>query len=84
MTQRSPRFIAVTGALLLGAALTQTGCSSELGPEWGSTPTLTRQERYAEIQRNWGLELQMMNDDIDHLLLLRPVSGLTEWNVPQP
>jgi hypothetical protein len=67
---------------LCGLCLPSSGCVQGLRPEIGSTPTLSRQERYAKIGRNWGLEYQMMNDDIDSVLLLRPVSGLTQWSVP--
>lgn len=45
------------------------------------TPTLSSRERGQAISRNMGLEWQMMQDDIDHALLLRPVSVLTRWNV---
>lgn len=61
--------LGVTG--LIG--FSQSGCS---------TPVYSGQERLARINRNRGLEWQMMNDDIDHVLLLRPVTGLTPWNVP--
>ena len=70
--------------VLSGLLLSQSGCASPRGlrPQLGSTPTLSRQERYARISRNWGLEFQMLSDDIDSLLLLRPETGLTQWNVP--
>ncbi len=83
MTQRLSRVGFLSAAMLIsGLCLSQTGCVQGLRPEFGSTPTLSRQERFARISRNWGLESQMINDDIDNLLLLRPESGLTVWNVP--
>ena len=83
MKQRLPRIGFLAAVLFLsGLCLPTTGCVSGLRPEFGSTPTLSRQERYARIGRNWGLEYQMINDDIDSILLLRPVSGLTQWSTP--
>ena len=84
MKQRLTR-IGLTAATLMlsGLCLPTTGCVAGLRPQIGSTPTLSRQERYARIGRNWGLEFQMINDDIDAALMLRPVSGLTIWTVPQ-
>ena len=70
-------------ALLIGlSALSLPGCARGLAPQFGSTPTFSTRERFARIGRNINLESQMANDDIDHLLLLRPVTGLTEWSVP--
>ncbi len=46
-----------------------------------STPAYSAKERGQLISRNMGLEWQMMQDDIDNALLLRPVSVLTLWNV---
>jgi hypothetical protein len=33
------------------------------------------------IARNWDMEGKMTQDDIDNLLLLRPMSQLTTWHV---
>jgi outer membrane murein-binding lipoprotein Lpp len=46
-----------------------------------ATPAYSSSERGELIARNMELEWKMMNDDIDSLLLLRPVSSLTIWNV---
>lgn len=46
-----------------------------------ATPAYSGGERAELIARNIELEWRMMNDDIDHILLLRPVSGLTPWNI---
>jgi hypothetical protein len=58
--------------------LTMTGLFMATGCE---TPVLSSRERSQQISRNMGLEWQMLQDDVDHLLLLRPVSTLTRWNV---
>lgn len=75
MKQRFSRIL--LGIAILGstgfAGLSQSGCS---------TPVYSGKERLARINRNVRLEWQMMNDDIDTVLLLRPVTGLTAWNVP--
>jgi hypothetical protein len=70
---------------LLGlAALTMltfavSGCARPW--EIGWTPAYTWEERSAQIARNWDYEGKQMQDDIDSLLLLRPASRLTIWNV---
>ena len=46
-----------------------------------STPAYSGKERFQQIGRNISLEAGMMQDDIDHALLLRPVSGNTAWNI---
>jgi hypothetical protein len=55
----------------LALAVCATGCS---------TPLYSAEERGNRIVRNMGLEYQMMQDDIDTVLLLRPLTGLS--NVP--
>lgn len=50
------------------------GCTSD-------TPAYSAKERFAQIHRNQTYESQIMNDDIDHLLLARPDSQLTVWNI---
>jgi hypothetical protein len=59
--------------LLAGAALLSAGC--------GGTPVYTAQERYAQIDRNFGTDFDQIADDIDHILLLRPSGTLSPWNV---
>ena len=84
MKLRFTRVGCVATTLLLSAlCLSDIGCGPPgLKPGWGSTPTLSRSERFTRISRNWSLEYQMINDDIDSILLLRPVSGLTQWSTP--
>ena len=45
------------------------------------TPAYSAKERSAQIDRNIDMSQKMMNDDIDHFLLLRPSDGLSIWNV---
>jgi len=45
------------------------------------TPGYTPLERNQMIARNWGYEFGQATDDFDALLLLRPASRLTVWNV---
>ena len=49
-----------------------TGCA---------TPGYTAEERNQLIARNWDYEIRQASDDFDHVLLLRPASRLTVWNV---
>ena len=58
--------------LVAGSLLLLTGCD---------TPGYSAQERNQQIARNWHYEMQQAGDDWDHLLLLRPASHLTIWNV---
>ena len=69
--------------LLSGAMLLSTGCvQARLGRnEFGDTPAYSFRERADQIARNWDMEGKMIQDDIDHLLLLRPVSQLSIWKV---
>lgn len=81
------RLLSGTAAVALVAAGMGgvAGCSSAAAPTlpvFGSTPIFSAQERYARIGRNWNLETKMLNDDLDEVLLLRPTSSLTEWNIP--
>ena len=46
-----------------------------------ATPAYSGTERGELISRNIELEWRMLNDDIDTVLLLRPLSGMTIWNV---
>ena len=55
--------------------------SSVLSFGCGATPAYSGKERGRMIARNWGYEARQMNDDIDHLLLLRGGGTLTKWNV---
>jgi hypothetical protein len=58
--------------LTLGSMLLATGCG---------TPGYSAVERNQQISRNWNYEFAQIGDDVDHLLLLRPASHLTIWNV---
>jgi len=57
---------------LLASGMFLTGCE---------TPGYTSQERFQSIGRNWGWEYEQINDDIDHIFLLRPADHLSEWNI---
>jgi len=46
-----------------------------------ATPAYSGRERGELIARNIEMEWKMMNDDIDDVLLLRPVSQLSVWHV---
>lgn len=46
-----------------------------------ATPAYSGKERGEMIARNWEMEWKMMNDDIDSVMLFRPVSSLSVWNV---
>jgi hypothetical protein len=57
---------------VIGTAVASTGCS---------TPAYSASERANIIGRNIDLEWKMAQDDIDHALLLRPLTLNTDWNV---
>ena len=65
------KFVALL-TLLAGLAFTSTGCR---------TPAYTASERHAQIRRNWVYEARQITDDWDHIMLFRPASHLTVWNV---
>jgi hypothetical protein len=47
-----------------------------------ATPGYTWQERDIEIRRNISMEGKMLLDDVDrHVLMWRPVSQLSYWNI---
>jgi hypothetical protein len=58
--------------LLAGMSFLLSGCA---------TPAYTAGERFQMIARNWDYEWRQAQDDIDTVLLLRPSSRLTVWNV---
>ncbi len=58
--------------LLGGLLLVNTGCY---------TPGYSVDERFVQIGRNWDYEGKQIADDVDHVMLLRPASHLTWWNV---
>ncbi|HQY89231.1 MAG TPA: hypothetical protein PK402_11275 [Tepidisphaeraceae bacterium] len=61
-----------TITLVALTAICSTGCS---------TPAYSASERGSIIARNMSLEWKMAQDDIDHALLLRPNTQLTNWHV---
>jgi len=66
-------------ALVVASGTVLGGCARPF--EIGWTPGYTAKERGQMIARNWDYEGKQSQDDIDHALLLRPVSHLTAWNV---
>ena len=59
--------------LVLGSlAVSSVGCA---------TPAYSAAERHKLIARNWDMEFKQASDDWDSLLLLRPASRMTIWNV---
>ena len=83
--RRRARFLAVAALALAGGLVTGTSTGCARGPnagEFTATPIYGTGERFSRIGRNIDVELKMLNDDLDRALLLRPVSGLTEWNIP--
>mgnify|MGYP001226897430 CR=1 FL=1 len=59
-------------AILLSAVL--------LGSIGCSTPAYSGMERAQIIKRGWIHDWAQLQDDIDHLLLLRPASKMSVWN----
>ena len=66
---------------LLVASLMAVGCARP--NEIGWTPAYTTGERGNAIARNWDMEGKFMQDDIDRALLLRPMSGASDWEVAE-
>ena len=58
--------------LLAGTLVLSTGCA---------TPAYSPSERRAQIARNWDYEAKQITDDFDSMMLLRPASHMTIWNV---
>ncbi|MEM1011292.1 MAG: hypothetical protein AAGI46_03620 [Planctomycetota bacterium] len=72
--------VAFGGFVTMG---TVSGCTTGPGAgEITATPVFGTRERFSRIGRNIDIEAKMLNDDLDNLLLLRPVTGLTPWQVP--
>ena len=65
--------------LLIAASLLGLGCARP--NELGYTPAYTTRERTQMILRNWDYEGKQKDDDIDMILMLRPASHLTIWDV---
>jgi hypothetical protein len=60
------------GGLVAGFVFVSGGCH---------TPAYTPTERRQQIARNWDYEFKQATDDFDSVLLMRPASRLTIWNV---
>lgn len=72
--------LSVVALIVVASGLSlATGCARP--GEMGYTPALTTKERVNEIARGWDNDGKMMQDDIDSVLLLRPESRLTPWNL---
>jgi hypothetical protein len=63
--------LSLLSVALFGVVMS-TGCA---------TPGYSAKERGQMIARNWDMEWKMAQDDIDHALLLRPMSTLSKWNI---
>ncbi len=85
IVRRATSRVALAGMLCFGGfTLTSTsGCTRGPGAgEITATPVFGTRERFSRIGRNIDIEAKMLNDDLDRALLLRPVSGLTVWQIP--
>ena len=58
--------------VLAAGMFMSTGCA---------TPAYSSAERGRMILRNWDYEWKQVQDDVDYVLLLRPASRNTIWNV---
>jgi hypothetical protein len=63
----------LVACMLLVGFLLSTGCAS--------TPAYSGRERGRLISRNISYDYQLMQDDIDHFLLLRDGAPLSYWHV---
>lgn len=63
--------------------LSTVGCAKHytLDNDFGATPAYSSTERYQQIYRAWDYDGKQAMDDIDSVLLLRPPSHLTKWDV---
>ena len=59
-------------SIVAGSMCLSTGCA---------TPAYTPDERQAQINRNIDYEGKQMIDDIDNVILMRPATHLTLWNL---
>ena len=69
--------------LAVAAMMLSVGCAKHytLDNDFGADPAYSSTERYQQIYRGWDYDGKQMIEDIDHVLLLRPPSHLTKWNV---
>ena len=70
-------------SLAAGALVLSTGCCKHysLDNDFGATPAYSSTERCQQIYRAWDYDGKQAMDDIDSVLLLRPPSHMTIWNV---
>jgi hypothetical protein len=71
--------VALVAATLAPALTLSVGCARP--GEFGYTPAYTTKERANIIARGWDNDGKMLMDDVDSILLLRPQSRLTPWNI---
>ena len=64
--------LVVLAAVATGGLMFSAGCE---------TPAYSTNERFQLIGRTWGYEYEQINDDVDHIFLLRPVGRLTDWDI---
>ena len=81
MTKTTP----IAAAALAGSALAATAGLAGCSPVNDTvTPGYTYEERSIEIRRNISMEGKLFLEDIDeHVLMWRPVTQLSYWNVRQ-
>lgn len=75
--------LALLSLLAAGALVLSTGCAKHytLDNDFGATPAYSSTERYQQIYRSWDYDGKQAMDDIDSVLLLRPPSHMTIWDV---
>ena len=64
---------------LLAMSALGGGCARPF--EIGWTPAYSGRERHQLIARNWDYDGKQMVDDFDSVMLFRPASRMTIWNV---
>jgi hypothetical protein len=64
----------IVASLFVASMAVLSGCTA-------ATPAYTPAERFAQIHRNDAYALEAANDDVDNLLMLRPGTQLSIWNV---
>ena len=64
----------LVASLFVASMAVLSGCTA-------ATPAYTPAERFAQINRNTVFAAESANDDVDNLLMLRPGTQLSVWNV---
>ena len=62
--------------MMLGSLLLISGCSN-----WGSDPAYSASELAKQDVRNINYEGAQITDDVDTILMRRPMGHLTEWQL---